>query len=65
MRAAATPRWRDILTARITALTVEKVKGIFAPAIRVTLVTISNWPQTPDHGKKTVGTLNSAVYADL
>jgi hypothetical protein len=30
MRAAATSRWRDILTARITALTFEKVNGIFA-----------------------------------
>jgi hypothetical protein len=31
MRAAATSRWRDSLTARITAFTFEKVKGIFAP----------------------------------
>jgi hypothetical protein len=40
MRAASTSRWRDILTARITALTFEKVNGIFAPAIRVTQRTI-------------------------
>ena len=30
MRAAATSRWRDNLTARITAFTFEKVNGIFA-----------------------------------
>src|SRR6266550_2804967 len=47
MRTAATSRWRDNLTARITAFTLENVKGtlenvkgIFAPAIRDTLVTI-------------------------
>jgi hypothetical protein len=39
-RAAATSRWRDILTARMTAFTFEKVNGIFAPAVGDTRETI-------------------------
>jgi hypothetical protein len=65
MRAAATWRCRDILTARITALTFEKVNGIIAPAVRGTWMTILSHTELPSFAPSSDGLRLEAVNAYL